>query len=46
MHDGNILSVQYVSGGGEGDVLAWLEIEAQGFGLGRDEFAGAFAPGL
>ncbi len=46
MHDGNILSAdQYVSGGGAGATFFMrLEIEGEGFGLGRDEFAGAFAP--
>jgi len=43
MHDGNILSAdQYVSDSGR--FLMRLEIEGDGFGLGRDEFAGAFAP--
>jgi formyltetrahydrofolate deformylase len=43
MHDGNILSAdQYVSD--SGTFFMRLEIEGQGFGLGRDEFAGAFAP--
>jgi formyltetrahydrofolate deformylase len=43
MHDGNILSAdQYVSDGGT--FFMRLEIEGEGFGLGRDEFAGAFAP--
>jgi formyltetrahydrofolate deformylase len=43
MHDGNILSAdQYVSG--SGTFFMRLEIEGAGFGLGRDEFAGAFAP--
>ena len=46
MHDGNILSAdQYVSKGGAGGTFFMrLEIEQEGFGLGRDEFAGAFAP--
>ena len=46
MHDGNILSAdQYVSEGGAGGTFFMrLEIEQEGFGLGRDEFAGAFAP--
>jgi formyltetrahydrofolate deformylase len=43
MHDGNILSAdQYVSD--SGTFFMRLEIEGEGFGLGRDEFAGAFAP--
>src|SRR5215218_11312943 len=43
MHDGNILSAdQYVSDSGR--FLMRLEIEGDGFGLARDEFAGAFAP--
>jgi formyltetrahydrofolate deformylase len=43
MHDGNILSAdQYVSD--SGTFFMRLEIEGQGFGLGRDEFAGAFTP--
>lgn len=43
MHDGNILSAdQYVSE--SGSFFMRLEIEGDGFGLGRDEFAGAFAP--
>lgn len=43
MHDGNILSAdQYVSD--SGTFFMRLEIEGDGFGLGRDEFAGAFAP--
>ena len=43
MHDGNILSAdQYVSD--SGTFFKRLEIEGEGFGLGRDEFAGAFAP--
>jgi formyltetrahydrofolate deformylase len=54
MHDGNILSAdQYVSAGEDsgiasgtagGTFLMRLEIEGDGFGLARDEFAGAFAP--
>jgi formyltetrahydrofolate deformylase len=46
MHDGNILSAdQYVSEGEAGGTFFMrLEIEGEGFGLGRDEFAGAFAP--
>jgi formyltetrahydrofolate deformylase len=43
MHDGNILFAdQYVSD--SGTFFMRLEIEGRGFGLGRDEFAGAFAP--
>ena len=43
MHDGNILSAdQYVSNGGM--FFMRLEIEGEGFGLSRDEFAGAFRP--
>jgi formyltetrahydrofolate deformylase len=54
MHDGTILSAdQYVSprraGGRAGGIAGGtffmrLEIEGEGFGLARDEFAGAFAP--
>ena len=43
MHDGNILSAdQYVSD--SGTFFMRLEIEGEGFGLSRDEFAAAFAP--
>ncbi len=43
MHDGNILSAdRYVSG--EGTFFMRLEIEGEGFGLARDEFADAFRP--
>jgi formyltetrahydrofolate deformylase len=43
MHDGNILSAdQYVSD--SGTFLMRLEIEGEGFGLGREEFHSAFAP--
>jgi formyltetrahydrofolate deformylase len=43
MHDGNILSAdQYVSD--TGTFFMRLEIEGEDFGLGRDEFAGAFTP--
>ncbi len=43
MHDGNILSAdQYVGDGGT--FFMRLEIEGEGFGLARDEFAGAFRP--
>jgi formyltetrahydrofolate deformylase len=43
MHDGNILSAdQYVS---DSEIFFMrLEIEGDGFGLGREEFAGAFTP--
>jgi formyltetrahydrofolate deformylase len=41
MHDGNILSAdQYVSD--SGTFFMRLEIEGEGFGLGREEFASAF----
>ncbi len=44
MHDGNILSAdQYVNREG-GRFLMRMEIEGDGFGLERDEFASAFAP--
>ena len=44
MHDGNILAAdQYVSGG-SAKFFMRLEIEGEGFGLQRDEFAAAFAP--
>ena len=43
MHDCNILSAdQYVSD--SGTFFMRLEIEGEGFGLGRDEFGVAFAP--
>jgi formyltetrahydrofolate deformylase len=43
MHDGNILSAdQYVSD--SETFFMRLEIEGEGFALGREEFAGAFAP--
>ncbi len=43
MHDGNILSAdQYVSD--SETFFMRLEIEGEGFGLAREEFAGAFAP--
>ena len=43
MYDGNILSAdQYVRDGGT--FFMRLEIEGEGFGLARDEFAGAFRP--
>lgn len=48
MHDGNILSAdQYVSpaeSGEESRFFMRIEIEGTGFGIGREEFAGAFAP--
>ncbi|HJQ29371.1 MAG TPA: ACT domain-containing protein, partial [Rubrobacter sp.] len=46
LHDGNILSAdQYVSEDESGSTFFMrLEIEGEGFGLERDEFAGAFAP--
>ncbi len=43
MHNGNILYAdQYVSD--SGTFFMRLEIEGEGFGLGREEFAGAFTP--
>ena len=43
MHDGNILSAdQFVSD--SGTFFMRLEIEGEGFGLSREEFARAFAP--
>src|SRR3712207_6228828 len=43
MHDGNILSAdQYVSD--SRTFFMRLEVEGEGFGLGLDEFDGAFAP--
>lgn len=48
MHDGNILSAdQYVSpeeSGEESRFFMRIEIEGDGFGIGREEFPGAFAP--
>jgi formyltetrahydrofolate deformylase len=45
LHNGNIVSAdQYVSDAREGTFFMRMEIEGQGFGLGRDEFDGAFAP--
>src|SRR3954454_15799026 len=45
LHNGNILSAdQHVSDGPEGTFFMRMEIESEGFGLGRDEFDGAFAP--
>ncbi len=45
LHNGNILSAdQYVSDPPSGTLFMRMEIEGQGFGLGRDEFDAAFAP--
>lgn len=45
LHNGNILSAdQYVSDPPDGTFFMRMEIESQGFGLGRDEFDAAFAP--
>jgi formyltetrahydrofolate deformylase len=45
LHNGNILSAdQYVSDPPDGKFFMRMEIESQGFGLGRDEFEAAFAP--
>lgn len=45
LHNGNILSAdQYVSDPPDGTFFMRMEIEGQGFGLGRDEFDAAFAP--
>ena len=48
MHDGNILSAdQYFSpeeSGEESRFFMRIEIEGDGFGIGREEFPGAFAP--
>jgi formyltetrahydrofolate deformylase len=45
LHQGNILSAdQYVSDPPGSRFFMRMEIESQGFGLGRDEFDGAFAP--
>ena len=45
LHNGNILSAdQYVSDRPSGTFFMRMEIEGQGFGLGRDEFDAAFAP--
>src|SRR3954466_1416706 len=45
LHNGNILSAdQHVSDGPDGTFFMRMEIESAGFGLGRDEFDGAFAP--
>src|SRR3954469_25290681 len=45
LHNGSILSAdQHVSDGPDGTFFMRMEIESEGFGLGRDEFDGAFAP--
>jgi formyltetrahydrofolate deformylase len=45
LHNGNILSAdQYVSDPPNGTFFMRMEIEGQGFGLGREEFDAAFAP--
>ena len=45
LHNGNILSAdQHVSDPPDGTFFMRMEIESQGFGLGRDEFDAAFAP--
>src|SRR3954468_6971930 len=45
LHNGNILSAdQHVSDGPNGTFFMRMEIESEGFGLGRDEFDAAFAP--
>ncbi len=45
LHNGNILSAdQHVSHARNGTFFMRMEIESQGFGLGRDEFDAAFAP--
>jgi formyltetrahydrofolate deformylase len=45
LHNGNILSAdQYVSDPPSSRFFMRMEIASQGFGLGRDEFDGAFAP--
>jgi formyltetrahydrofolate deformylase len=45
LHNGNILSAdQYVSDPPNGTFFMRLEIESQGFGLGREEFDAAFGP--
>jgi formyltetrahydrofolate deformylase len=45
LHNGNILSAdQYVSDPPNGTFFMRMEIESQGFGLGRDEFDAAFGP--
>lgn len=45
LHNGNIVSAdQHVSDARDGIFFMRMEIESQGFGLGRDEFDAAFAP--
>ncbi len=44
MHDGNILSADQYVNRESGRFLMRLEIEGDGFGLERDEFASAFTP--
>jgi formyltetrahydrofolate deformylase len=45
LHNGNIVSAdQHVSDSRSGMFFMRMEIESQGFGLGRDEFDAAFAP--
>jgi len=45
LHNGNILSAdEHVSDARDGTFFMRMEIESQGFGLGRDEFDAAFAP--
>ena len=44
MHDGNILSADQYVNQESGRFLIRLEIEGNGFGLEREEFAAAFAP--
>src|SRR5215475_3483548 len=45
LHNGNILSAdQHVSDPPSSRFFMRMEIESQGFGLGRDEFDAAFAP--
>ena len=45
LHNGNIVSAdQYVSDPPKATFFMRMEIESQGFGLGRDEFDAAFAP--
>ena len=45
LHNGNILSAdQHVSDAADGTFFMRMEIESQGFGLGRDEFDGRLRP--
>ncbi len=44
MHDGNILSADQYVNRESGGFLMRMEIEGDGFGLEREEFASAFAP--